>query len=382
MAISRPCSPHRENMTMRALYLIAIVLVVDGHTTLADMFDMGNLFRYYSFHLMLFAFGAGYFFRQHGGVLSDLAARAKRLLLPLYVWNAVYGVGAALLRRFGGFEIGAPLNAYTLLLAPIVDGEHFVWNLGSWFIFPLFLAQTLYSLLRRAAARLWGDREGVTFLLCLLLGGAAVQLCHTGRQDILPLFLCRTLILLPGYAGGQLYRRRLEQHDTLPTVPYLTVIVILRALLCVRYENLAYLLSSCTYFVCGPFGVYAGGALAIAFYLRIARLLAPLMEKSRLALYASRHTFAIMMHHFMGFFALNSVFLTLNALGIGAADFSVKSFRTAYNYNYAPGGRSEWDVLYLLAGIGFSLAIAWVIEKGKAALLAKAEGLEKQKRRG
>lgn len=382
MEIPRSCPPHRENMTMRALYLIAIVLVVDGHTTLADMFDMGNLFRYYSFHLMLFAFGAGYFFRHHGGVLADLAARAKRLLLPLYVWNAVYGVGAALLRRFGGFEIGAPLSAYTLLLAPIVDGEHFVWNLGSWFIFPLFLAQTLYSLLRRAAAKLWGDREGVTFLLCLLLGSAAVQLCHTGRQDVLPLFLCRTLILLPGYAGGQLYRRRLERRDTLPTAPYLTVIVILRALLCVRYENLAYLLSSCTYFTCGPFGVYAGGALAIAFYLRIARLLAPLMERSRLALYASRHTFAIMMHHFMGFFALNSVFLTLNVLGVGAADFSVKSFRTAYNYNYAPGGRSEWDVLYLLAGIGFSLAIAWGIEKGKAAFLAKAEGLEKQKRLG
>ena len=35
-----------ENMTMRALYLIAIVMVVDGHTTLDDMFGMGDLFRY------------------------------------------------------------------------------------------------------------------------------------------------------------------------------------------------------------------------------------------------------------------------------------------------------------------------------------------------
>ena len=49
----------RENMTMRALYLLAAVFVVDGHTTLADMFDMQSLFRYYSFHLMLFAFGSG-----------------------------------------------------------------------------------------------------------------------------------------------------------------------------------------------------------------------------------------------------------------------------------------------------------------------------------
>ena len=34
-----------ENMVFRALYLIAIVLVVDGHTALDDMFSMGGLFR-------------------------------------------------------------------------------------------------------------------------------------------------------------------------------------------------------------------------------------------------------------------------------------------------------------------------------------------------
>lgn len=363
-----------ENMVMRALYLMAIVFVVDGHTTLGDLFSMDGLFRYYSFHLMLFAFGAGYFFRFHGGVLRDVAARAGRLLVPLYVWNIVYGVGAALLRCFGGFEIGAPLNAYTLLLAPLADGEHFVWNLGAWFIFPLFLAQVIYSLLRCASRAFAGDNEVLTFLACLLLGSAAVELCHAGRQDVLPLFLNRALILLPGYAGGQLYRRCLEKRDTLPTVPYLMGLVVLRALLCVRYENLAYLLSSCTYYTCGAFGVYAGGALAVAFFLRLSRLLAPFVAKSRLALYASRHTFDIMMHHFMGFFALNSVFLILNALGLGAADFSVKSFRTQYNYNYAPGGRAEWDVLYLLAGIFFSLAVAWATDRVKDGIRRMRKG--------
>lgn len=353
-----------ENLIFRALYLIAIILVVDGHTTLADMFDMDGLFRYYSFHLMLFSFGAGYFFRFHGGILKDILSRAKRLLVPLYLWNIVYGAGAMLLRRFGGFEIGAEIDAYTLLLAPIADGEHFIWNLGSWFIFPLFLTQVIYSLVRRAAS-LWKDNEWITFLVCLIPGCAAVEICHAGMQNMLPLFLLRTLILLPGYAGGVLYKQRLEKHDTLPTIPYLTVIVILRALLCVRYENLAYLLSSCTYFTCGAFGVYFGALLAIAFFLRIARLLAPHMKKSRLALYISRHTFDIMMHHFMGFFALNCVFLMLNALGVGAADFSVKSFRTMYNYNYAPGGRPEFNVLYLLAGLLLPLLIPFAIGKAK-----------------
>lgn len=364
----------RENMTMRAMYLIAAIVVVDGHTGLADMFDMDSLFRYYSYHLLLFAFGSGYFFRDAAKdrFLASTAHRAKRLLIPLYAWNLVYGVGAALLRRFGGFGLGEPVTAYNLLIAPLTDGHQFVWNLGSWFVFPLFLAQTIYALIRRCAG-LWKDREPVTFTLCLALGCAAVEICRAGRQDMLPLFLLRTLILLPGYAGGVLYRRCLEKHDTLPTVPYLLGLVIVRALLCTRYENLAYLVSSCDYFGCDAFGVYFGGAVAIAFMLRIARLMAPYMEKSRLALAVSRHTFDVMMHHYMGFFALNCVFLALHMLGIGAADFSVGGFRKVINYAYTPGGgnRPEWDVLYLLAGVLFPLAVAWAVDKLKSCVQKK-----------
>ena len=82
---AKPTPSREENYVFRALYLLAIVFVVDGHTTLSDMFDLGGLFRYYSFHLMLFAFGAGYFFRLHGGAAEDLLApmwsRRKREVL-------------------------------------------------------------------------------------------------------------------------------------------------------------------------------------------------------------------------------------------------------------------------------------------------------------
>ncbi|MGN0996139.1 MAG: hypothetical protein ACI4PG_04480 [Candidatus Ventricola sp.] len=376
----RFAAPRGENPVLRALYLLAIVFVVDGHTTLGDLFAMDGLFRYYSFHLMLFAFGSGYFFRLHGSAARDVLTRAKRLLLPLYGWNLVYGVGAALLRRFGGFTVGQPLSAYTLLLAPIVDGEQFVWNLGAWFIFPLFMVQVIYALVHRIS-RLWRGNPWVTFLVCLVPGCAAVQICHAGNPQALPVAVLRPLILLPGYALGALYRSRLEAIDNrLRTVPVLITVVALRALLCVRYENLAYLLSSCTYFVCDAFGVYAGAALAIAFYLRIARLLSPFMQKSRLAMAISRNTFAVMMHHYMGFFALNCVFLVLNMLGVGAADFSVRSFRTNAAYNYAPGNRPEWDALYLLAGLLVPLAIAWATDKLRTLLrsaLARRTGAQK-----
>ena len=362
-------SSKAENYTMRVFYLLAIVFVVDGHMSMGHMFEMNGLFRYYSFHLMMFAFGSGYFFKLYGKPLSDLLHRAKKLVIPLYFWNLVYGVGAALLRRLGGFELGEPLSVYTLLLAPLVDGEHFVWNLGSWFIFPFFCAQVFYALVRRLSS-LWHENEWMTFLLCLIPGCVAVQLCYTGRQDILPIWMLRPMILLPGFAGGTLYRRVLERRDHLPTVPYLIGVFILRALLCTRYENLAYLLSDCSYFVCDAFGVYAGAALAIAFYLRISRLLAPYIGKSRLALAISRNTFDVMMHHYMGFFALNCFFLIVHILGLGAADFSVHIFRTRSNYLYAPDGRAEWSVLYLLCGVTLPLLIGHTARTVKTRLQA------------
>ena len=364
-------APKGENMTMRALYLFAILFVVDGHIPLRNMMDLGGLMGYYSFHLLLFAFVSGYFFSPEKRALPSLAAKAKRLLIPLYLWNLAYGLLAAFLRRAGGFALGQELNAYTLLLAPLTDGEHFVYNLGSWFVFPLFLVQAGYLLIQRVCARLFGGRWLLpSFLVSLAAGSAAAALCAGGHQAALPLFAMRALILLPGYAGGVLYRRALESRDRIPTAPYLLVILMLRALLFARYENLSYLLSSCSYFPCGPFGVYVGGALAIAFWLRVARIAAPVIARSRLALYASRHTFDIMMHHYMGFFAVNCVFLLMNMAGVGAADFSVLSFRTKSGYVYTPFGREQFAVIYVAAGMLLPLAAAWIQEKAKGALLS------------
>ena len=344
----------REDMTLRALYLLAIAFVVDGHIPLPDLFDFGGLMGYYSFHLMLFAFGSGCLFRLHGSLWQDILHRARRILLPLYAWNLAYGLLAAALRRFAGFALGEPLSAYTLFLAPILDGQHFVWNLGSWFLFPLFLVQAAYAGLARLSRRIRGD-ERLLFILCLLIGCFAVARLRAGKTE--PLWLLRALVLLPGYAGGALYAARLREKDTMPSLPYFICILLLRALLLILTGRPNYLLSNGTYFGAGPLGVYAGGALAVAFWLRAARLFAPAVAKSPLALYASRHTMDVMMHHYMGFFAVNAVFLLLNRSGLGAADFSVAAFRTTSGYLYAPGEPAAYAVLYLTAGLLLPLAV-------------------------
>ena len=356
-----------ENRTFRVLYLLAIFFVVDGHIPLeGELMNFGGLFRYYSFHMMLFAFGSGYFF-DYGRSFKDAVLRdCRHLLVPLYVYNLLYGLLAAILRKGLGMTLGEPLSLYTILAAPVLDGQHFAYNLGAWFIGALFLLKViyrcLYSLLRRFPAP-----DLSVFILSLLAGFAAVTLCRKGPVSGGFLPVCRALILLPGYSLGALYRERLEKLDRCPSVPYLTVLVLLRLIFTTAVPENAYLISNLSYFPCGPAALYLGSFLAIAFYLRIARILSPLLERSRILLFASRNTFDIMMHHGLGILLLNGIFLLLNRFHLGAAEFSVHQFRTAQGYVYAPHGAPEWAVLYVLAGVAAGLCAAFVREwlKGK-----------------
>ena len=77
----------------------------------------------------------------------------------------------------------------------------------------------------------------------------------------------------------------------------------------------------------------------------------------------SRSTYDIMMRHYMGFIAVDFVFLIANALGVGAADFSVFAFRRQSNYMYAPGGRIEMNLFYVLAGLLLPLAVGATVRR-------------------
>ena len=353
----------QENTLFRAFNLIAILFVVDGHIPIeGELFNFGGLFRYYSFHLMMFAFSSGYFFKEERKFKKAVVHDFKRSVIPLYIWNCIYGIICLVLSKLLGTTFGEPLSVYSLLIAPFTDGQHFVLNLGAWFIGALFLAKFLYRILYFLCSR-WKRTDIISFIISVIVGCGAVTLCR--RETNFPIFLLRPMILLPGYAGGVLYHKRLESLDHLPVVPYLSIILGLRFILCAMNENLAYLLSNCSYFPCNAFSVYAGAALAIAFYLRIARLLNNTIQNSRILLFASRHTFDIMMHHGLGIFLANGFFLILNILHLGAKNFSVSSWRTQGGYAYAPDGRPEYAVLYLAAGLLFSLMIACLTEKLK-----------------
>ena len=121
------------NIPFCLLSVLGIIFVVDGHLN-HSFFDIEGLIPYYAFHMPLFVFISGYFFRMKEGESLWRFAKRKflRLMIPYYLWNLIYGLLAAFLRR-NGFLFGEPITLDTLLLEPFCLGYQFILNHAAWF---------------------------------------------------------------------------------------------------------------------------------------------------------------------------------------------------------------------------------------------------------
>ena len=97
------------NMQFALLSALGIFFVADGHLNNSYL-DIGGLIPYYSFHMQLFVFISGYFCREEQERFASYGIRKfKRLMLPYFAWNLVYGILAAFLRGYG-FSFGDPVS--------------------------------------------------------------------------------------------------------------------------------------------------------------------------------------------------------------------------------------------------------------------------------
>ncbi len=109
-----------RNMTFSILSAMAIVLIIAGHLDFG-VFTVGDLFPYYSFHVMIFIFISGYFYKPEDEthILSYVKRKFVRLLIPYFIWNVFYGLLTMMLHQFG-FAIGENISLYNLFIAPFV----------------------------------------------------------------------------------------------------------------------------------------------------------------------------------------------------------------------------------------------------------------------
>lgn len=252
------------------------------------------------------------------------------------------------------------LTAHNLFLEPLISGHQFILNAPGWFVVPLFMNQIAYMFLHKMMCQeSTVKRETMVWLVCVILGFVGVWLSMHSYNTGYWLTLTRFLCFMPFYGLGAFYRCVLEKHDTLDSLLYFGIVLFLELAIIARYGHpLTYALAWCEPFNHGIFMPFLVPILGIAFWLRVARILSPAIGRSIFVLSIANNTFAIMLHHALGFLVVKT-FLALCCLylplGVLAEKFDWLAYKS-YVW-YAPVPTSQFLLVYVIFAIIFAIYV-------------------------
>jgi fucose 4-O-acetylase-like acetyltransferase len=358
----QPTKQYRADFCI--LSALAMIMIVAGHADY-NILTVGDLFPYYSFHVPLFMFISGYFYRrqEEEHPLAYLKKKVRRLLVPYFVWNLVYGLIAWALRAWAGFSLGEAVSLKSLFLEPFLNGYQYLYNFAAWFVPVLFIIEVMNLCMRLILKKIRLDCEWLILAGTLLVGMAVVSLAIGGHVWGLYKMPGRILFLFPCFQMGQFYYSKLERHDTMKNLPYFAIVIGVQVVLHLTCGGLAYSAVWCTGFANGPVIPYVTCVSGIAFWLRAAKVLTPVLGKSRAVLYLGKNTYAVMMHHVMAFMLVKMVLAAIAAHTGLCADFDFEQFHSNIDYYYLAGGKEAFKMVYLAAGVGLPLLLQYLLSR-------------------
>lgn len=211
------------------------------------------------------------------------------------------------------------------------------------------------------------DNEFIVLIVYLVIGMIGINTAienPTVINGIVKLFV-RTMFFLPCYEFGRFYKAVLEKKDTLNNVAYFAIIFAVQLILLTFCENLEYTPSSFTNFNNGFVIPYISSITAIAFWLRVSRLLVPAIGNSKFVRLIADNTYGIMVNQLVGFMCLKFVFYGLSCITSGTlfGDFNVASFKSSIWYYYLPNGLQQWAFVYLIFGLFVPILISIILNK-------------------
>lgn len=360
------------NWQFKLLYVIGIMAVVCGHSSTVGIPLLFDWFPPYSFQVGLFVFCSGYFSinSRDMELFKFIRKQIKKLILPLLLWNLFYGILVSLMYRVG-LPFCGEFNLINLIVMPFINGHQFYYNLGSWFVTPLFLLQVanmlMFKLLNQMKVK---SKELVSFFAGLIIGILGGYLSGIGYNNSpFGLAFLRVVCMAPFYELGILYRTKLEEKDRIPSLFYFFVIFIIQLFLINRYEEpITYSLSGCG-FSHNVIISYFAGFLAIAFWIRVSRILEPIIINSKIINCISNNTYTIMVNHLFGFMITKLLFAITAKITPYFQDFNFTRLKEDVGYFYLPNDIFLWYCVYILIGILVSLFMQYAVNKLKFFLI-------------
>jgi fucose 4-O-acetylase-like acetyltransferase len=352
------------NIQMRIFTAFAMIFVVAYHAGPASFgFFLFDYFPAPQFTLPMFLAISGYFY-DNKSILdfkSYVLKKIKYLMIPMYLWNFVYGfIYNSFFTGLGGVQ---PFNVDTLLLMPLWRGNQFGLNCATWFIAPLFFAELINVVLHKVVNNFVFCRQLYFIVLYLFIGMIGFGLAKYGYAAYpWMLLLIKIMTFLGFIAMGMAYKEYGEKHDTFPNTYYFALVILAQLFLIYVVEikmhislsiSLAWMSNIHSVYI-----PYIAALVGMAFWLRISKIIAPLCNnKNNLFLIIGKHSYSIMVHQILGMMLVKAVFIVGNEWLNLFSDFEFYKFSHKIWYYYYPGNMTQFFIIYVAAGILFPLLI-------------------------
>lgn len=350
------------NYEFLLLQSIGIILVVLGHKGGLSLFS--EWFPIYSFHMPLFIFISGYFYRTNNeeDLKTYIVKKFKSLMIPYFVWNFIYGIIVNILLHYNIVDFGTSINFRSLFIDPWITGHQFGLNVATWFVPALFIIQIIYVALRKAFTYIKFNNEYFILSILMIIGAIGVAFANKGYTGDKYLTIVRTMFLIPFYQMGYLYKIKLENKYNINSIVYFITLFIVQFILFKKYSQLPFSAVFCNEFNRDNiFLPYLTSITGIMFWLRICKILVSSVGENKITKYIGSNTFTIMTHHQFVFFLMNLFFAsTANILNLEGFNFD--QFRTNIWYAYDAGDQ-RFLVFYVIAGVSVPLIVKLYTEK-------------------
>ena len=358
---------NRKDYRFTLIYTISIIMVVGGHCGGGGiMLDFSGWFPYQELHLALFMFSSGYFYKDsaNDNVLKYIVKKIKTLIIPLYIYNVLYGILVQIL-RIKGFSMGGNFTIYNIILMPLINGHQFIYNLGGWYVAPLFMIETCNVILRRSFAKL-NVPEGIYFCLYVIFGLFGNYLGYKGCNQGIYLVIVRMLHFFPYFSFGTFYNRCLEKFlNRIPSLFLFLCIFAFRLFIFSTGQNIIFSPAWCNDFPKDPFLPIFIAYTGILFWLRIVTILEPIVGKNKYINLIADNTYSIMINHISFFMIIKTVFAIFSKYTATFSDFDFQRYKSDIWYFYLPKGMFQMEVIYLIAGIIGPILINLGIKKSR-----------------
>ena len=364
---------HRENEQFRILTGLTILFVVSGHLSGNNFLTIYGWFPFYSFHLPLFIFISGYFFKKEVSYVNYVCKKIINHLVPFFLIRLILSLIQTYLARYHSFCIGSVFSFKCWLVYPFIRRQPDGFSVATWFIIMLLGTQLIHKTIICLFRIERFIKDFILLVIYFAVGLLLIYLAVKKRLfvdvDLWWVYL-RMFIVLPFFQLGYMYRTYWEKKDNVNDYWYFGIVFLIQSILWINNTNLNFgLWGNLEEFEKGGLVFFISAVNGIAFWLRASRILQTSSRIIRgVLVLLGKSSMYIMYFHLLSYWLVNSIIYLLHKRE-HFYDFDAAEYHSNVYYSYHPS--HIWFLVYIIVGIVVPVCIYLVVNRIGACIKEK-----------